>query len=183
MDSLSSPKVSIRDSLASLTAGTPPQASTAEFFRRPPSRSSIAQDSSYPTFRSSTTDSSSFSPSRQSTAGSFSSALSRQSSATSYDTLFADFSDVPKLVRTPWEADRSKRPLTARRPLTLLAPKPLPAHIFKSLPREIYDCILQQLEQSYFESDIGACTTCYMKDLYNVALTSRAWKKAARRQL
>jgi hypothetical protein len=122
--------------------------------------------------------------SRPSTAGSLSSRYSRRSSTTSYNTLFGQgngLDDVPKLIRTPWELERSKRSYAPRnKPPT---PKQLPAHIFKDLPDEIYQCILQQLEHGYFEDLSGTCTSCYTKDLYSLALTSRAWERSARRQL
>ncbi|KAF2431174.1 hypothetical protein EJ08DRAFT_587787 [Tothia fuscella] len=122
--------------------------------------------------------------SRPSTATSWNTKLSRRSSTSSYNTLFksgANFEDVPTLVRTPWELERFRRSNVSRnKPPT---PRSLPAHIFQNLPEEIYLCILQQLECSYFDDWAGTCTSCYVKDLHNLAFTSRAWEKSARRQL
>jgi hypothetical protein len=120
-------------------------------------------------------------PTRPSTAGSFS---SRRSSMTSFNSMssYDNFEVVPKLIRTPWEADRSKRSYssTRKRPSTAAS---LPARIFRDLPVEIYDCILAQLEQSYFCESVGTCTACYMKDLSSLALTSRTWERSAQRKL
>ncbi|PSN66820.1 hypothetical protein BS50DRAFT_493135, partial [Corynespora cassiicola Philippines] len=55
--------------------------------------------------------------------------------------------------------------------------------IFKNLPREVYDCIVEQLEQLHFAQQNEACSSCYLKDLYNLALTSRAWDQAATAQM
>ncbi|KAL6711174.1 hypothetical protein ACN47E_005705 [Coniothyrium glycines] len=46
------------------------------------------------------------------------------------------------------------------------------------LPREVYDCIIAQLEQIYMLQH-GTYQQCYLKDLHSLALTSRAWDKAA----
>jgi hypothetical protein len=82
---------------------------------------------------------------------------------------------VPRLTKTPWELERARRNSTRR------CPKPMhefPAHMFKNLPREVYDCILAQLEQIY-QGHNRACSSCYLRDLHSLSLTSRAWDKAA----
>jgi hypothetical protein len=95
------------------------------------------------------------------------------------------FDDIPRLVKTPWEADRSMRatmPLrsTRNRPAT---GRSLPERIFREMPDEIYECVVQQLERSYFSDVAGTCINCYTRDLYNLSLTSHTWYRAARRQL
>ena len=58
-----------------------------------------------------------------------------------------------------------------------------PQPVVKRLPQEIYACIIQQLRVVHSEQYIQSCATCYMRDLYNLALTSRAWDRAVRCQL
>jgi hypothetical protein len=147
MDPLAVPKISLRESLASLTTVS---TSKSVFSARP------------------------------STSGSF---ATKRSSLTSFGSSnkYDHFEDVPKLIRTPWEANRSKRSHSTRtRPVTA---KPFPARIFEELPQEIYECIVQQLQLSYFNDSAGTCTTCYMKDLYSLTLTSRSWERFTQRQL
>ena len=104
------------------------------------------------------------------------------------------FSSAPKLVKTPWEADRSKRAFSRQwaqdqesqdGPGTLQrARKPsLSAGVFKRLPREVYDCILRQLEQLHFAQPEGACLSCHLADMVSLCLTSKAWEPRARRSL
>ena len=54
---------------------------------------------------------------------------------------------------------------------------------FTNLPPEIYECIIQQLRYSHFEPSSQSCATCYARDLYSLALTSRGWDRAVRIQL
>lgn len=87
--------------------------------------------------------------------------------------------DIPHPTKTPWEAERYKRNSTWRRS----GPeREFPARFFQTLPREIYDCVAVQLEALHLQQD-GACLACYLKDLYNLALTSRAWDRAATLQM
>lgn len=87
--------------------------------------------------------------------------------------------DVPHLTKTPWEVERYKRNSARRRP----GPeKELPARIFKSLPREVYDCIVAQLEEIHLRQD-QACPSCYLKDLHSLSLTTRAWDRTATLQM
>ncbi|GME63294.1 hypothetical protein GTA08_BOTSDO05599 [Neofusicoccum parvum] len=62
-------------------------------------------------------------------------------------------------------------------------PSIMQPRIFQALPREVYACVLQQLEVLHFGRGAQSCTTCYLRDLYNIALTSRSWDKAARNKL
>lgn len=112
-----------------------------------------------------------------------SSIRSRASSISSYTTVssYGYMDDIPKLVKTPWEAERSTKsyiPRT-RRP----APRNFPSRFFERLPDEVYQCIVTQLGETYFSDEFGTCTTCYMKDLHSLTLTSRGWERSSRRKL
>ncbi|KAK2789773.1 hypothetical protein FQN52_005899 [Onygenales sp. PD_12] len=65
------------------------------------------------------------------------------------------------------------------------APKELAPFIpfAKPLPQEVYDCILSHLQFSHSAPNSEGCMTCFMRDLYSLALTSRAWEKAVRVRL
>ncbi|KAL0265199.1 hypothetical protein SLS55_001164 [Diplodia seriata] len=93
--------------------------------------------------------------------------------------------------KPPWEMQAQPE-----RPLSMFAAAPsgslrfhskpqnvLQPPIFQKLPREVYACILQQLEVLHFGKGTQSCTTCYLRDLHSLALTSRAWDKAARNKL
>ena len=58
-----------------------------------------------------------------------------------------------------------------------------PPPLFKRLPQEIYECILQHLATVHLSVSSTSCATCYMRDLCSLALTSRAWDRAVRKQL
>ena len=69
------------------------------------------------------------------------------------------FDDIPRLVKTPWEADRTMRATmprsTARnRPATS---RSLPERFFREMPDEIYECIVAQLQVLYFSDSAGTC--------------------------
>ena len=64
-----------------------------------------------------------------------------------------------------------------------LPPGSVPSVFSGRLPLEVYDCILIHLEQLHTAPHAEGCTTCYMRDLYSLTLTSRAWEKAARGRL
>lgn len=87
--------------------------------------------------------------------------------------------DIPRLTKTPWELERHKKNSTWRRSK---APYEFPAHIFKRLPKEVYDCIVAQLEQIHIGHD-QASSSCYLNDLYNLSLTSRMWDKTTTAQM
>lgn len=112
-----------------------------------------------------------------------SSMRSRASSVSSYTTVssYGYMEDVPKLVKTPWEAERSSKSYVprTRRP----ASRTFPSRFFERLPEEVYQCIVARLEGSYFGDKFGTCTTCYMKDLHSLTLTSRDWERSSRRNL
>ncbi|PVH99115.1 hypothetical protein DM02DRAFT_680132 [Periconia macrospinosa] len=50
-------------------------------------------------------------------------------------------------------------------------------NIFRTLPREVYECILLQLERMYLGCGGKSCSECYVRDLYSLSLTSRAWDR------
>lgn len=80
-----------------------------------------------------------------------------------------------------------------RRPVSIFSVSSGPRHsktpsimqplIFQRLPREVFACVMQQLEVLHFGKGAQNCTSCYLRDLYNIALTSRSWDKAARAKL
>ncbi|OJD17726.1 hypothetical protein AJ78_02191 [Emergomyces pasteurianus Ep9510] len=63
------------------------------------------------------------------------------------------------------------------------SPSKEPLPFLKPLPQEVYDCILSHLQYSHLAPNCEGCLTCYMRDLYSLALTSRAWEKAVRAKL
>lgn len=89
--------------------------------------------------------------------------------------------EIPHLTSTPWELDRLKRPSTNPRGQPTPA-KEFSAHYFRDMPREIYDCIVVQLEELHLNRD-GACSSCYLRDMSSLSLTSRGWDRAATLQL
>lgn len=81
---------------------------------------------------------------------------------------------VLRSTKTHWGLGRRK---TSAKPKKQRPVNPFSAHAFHKLPREVYDCIIAQLEQIHLGQD-QACPSCYLRDLYNLSLTSRAWDKA-----
>lgn len=57
------------------------------------------------------------------------------------------------------------------------------AAIIKRLPPEVFDCIMAQLQMVHSDRLSPSCATCYMRDLTSLALTSKAWSRAAHRRL
>jgi hypothetical protein len=91
----------------------------------------------------------------------------------------ADY-DVPHLVKTPWELERhTRKSIWSSRSSH---EKEIPTYTLKSLPEEVYDCIISQLEDIHLGGD-NACPPCYLRDLHSLTLTSRAWERTARPQL
>ncbi|KAF2687225.1 hypothetical protein K458DRAFT_386050 [Lentithecium fluviatile CBS 122367] len=86
---------------------------------------------------------------------------------------------VPHLTRTPWELERYKRHSVWKRTTKEYV---YPPQTFKKLPREVYDCVVEHLEQLHLGQD-QSCSSCYLKDLYHLSLTSRAWDRAATLQM
>ena len=88
-----------------------------------------------------------------------------------------DSVEVPRLVRTPWELERYKRNSDRSSWRRSTMEPALSPHIFKRLPREVYDCVIEKLEQLHLDQD-ASCASCFMKDLYSLSLTSRVWDRA-----
>ncbi|KZF19749.1 hypothetical protein L228DRAFT_285686 [Xylona heveae TC161] len=68
------------------------------------------------------------------------------------------------------------------------APRPIAgvrdmSAVFKKLPPEVYERILAQLKVLHLGTSSSTCSTCYLRDLYSLSLTSRMWERAARQQL
>lgn len=84
-----------------------------------------------------------------------------------------DYQIVPILVKTPWELERTKsRKRRSRSSRDSF-------RFFDTLPEEIYDCIVQQLEVLQVNSRYDGCGSCYLHDLCNLSLTTRAWARSA----
>lgn len=79
----------------------------------------------------------------------------------------------PHLTKTPWELERHKKSWRRSRVLEVQSP----VKVFKELPKEVYGCIVEQLERMHLNQN-QACSSCYLNDLYSLALVSRAWDKA-----
>ncbi|KAF2085027.1 hypothetical protein K490DRAFT_68227 [Saccharata proteae CBS 121410] len=112
--------------------------------------------------------------------------ISSRSSVISNGTGFTyhtEFEAIPASTRSSWEFHRYKRPLSVVSYAQSFRPNCLPPRVFQQLPREVYACILQQLEVVHFGKGAPGCTTCYLKDLCNLSLTSRAFDKATRVQI
>jgi hypothetical protein len=87
--------------------------------------------------------------------------------------------EVPCLTKTPWEAERHRRNSVWNRTSHEAR---LSHRVFKNLPREVYDCILEWLELQHFGNQ-QYCPSCHLRDLCSLSLTSRAWDRAATIQL
>lgn len=55
--------------------------------------------------------------------------------------------------------------------------------VFKRLPQEVYDVILDQLELLHVGPNQTGCLTCFQRDLHALSLTCRAWEKGVRAKL
>ena len=80
--------------------------------------------------------------------------------------------EEPHLTKTPWELERHKK----QKAIRITQPE-FPTRFFKNLPREVYECIVTQLEQLHLAQD-QSCPACHLRDLHNLSLVSRAWDKA-----
>lgn len=66
---------------------------------------------------------------------------------------------------------------------TKARPKFASRALFKALPPEVYDCILQQLRILHETPESQSCQTCHLRDLCSLSLTNRAWDKAVVKRL
>ncbi|KKK17509.1 hypothetical protein ARAM_002531 [Aspergillus rambellii] len=55
--------------------------------------------------------------------------------------------------------------------------------IFKKIPQEVYENILNQLQHLHTGLNQSGCTTCFQRDLHALSLTCRPWEKAVRARL
>ncbi|KAL4794189.1 hypothetical protein BDV19DRAFT_199759 [Aspergillus venezuelensis] len=55
--------------------------------------------------------------------------------------------------------------------------------VFKRIPQEVYENILDQLEYLHVGHSQSGCSTCFQRDLHALSLTCRPWEKAARSRL
>ncbi|KAI9045803.1 uncharacterized protein KD926_007106 [Aspergillus affinis] len=55
--------------------------------------------------------------------------------------------------------------------------------VFKRLPYEVYETILDQLYNLHTDSNQNGCLTCYQRDLHALSLTCRPWERAVRAKL
>ena len=55
--------------------------------------------------------------------------------------------------------------------------------VFKRLPQEVYDVILDQLQYLHTGPNQTGCLTCFQRDLHALSLTCRSWEKAVRAKL
>ena len=92
------------------------------------------------------------------------------------------FDTVPTLVRTPWEIDRSRRTLLRRLRTADSQHKPLPRRVFESLPREIYDCILDQLETLHSTRSTRNAVAL-RADTRALLFVDKRWHRVAREHL
>ncbi|PWY76286.1 hypothetical protein BO70DRAFT_398155 [Aspergillus heteromorphus CBS 117.55] len=55
--------------------------------------------------------------------------------------------------------------------------------VFKRIPQEVYDVILDQLQDLHTGPNQTGCLTCFQRDLHSLSLTCRPWEKAVRAKL
>ncbi|KAF1841952.1 uncharacterized protein K460DRAFT_388761 [Cucurbitaria berberidis CBS 394.84] len=98
------------------------------------------------------------------------------------DEIKARNSTRPRSATILEAAAQNTRPAQTNRPPLPSWSYNMPHLDWDRLPREVYDCIVAQLEQIHLDHD-RACSSCYLKDLYSLSLTSRMWDKAATAQM
>ncbi|EFQ98220.1 hypothetical protein MGYG_01255 [Nannizzia gypsea CBS 118893] len=90
-------------------------------------------------------------------------------------------SSVPSLY-SPATVRYSYYPPTKHGRISPQDQQPMPVFTNR-LPDEVYECILTHLWSLHISSCTEGCLTCYMRDLYSLSLTDRAWEKAVRGRL
>jgi hypothetical protein len=104
----------------------------------------------------------------------------RRSSVSSYASLGSNLSTSSTVHTTATSiGSRNSSFIIQQRSRSTAPPPP----VFRKLPSEIYECILQQLKIIHLDRHLQSCSVCYLRDLYSLALTSRTWDKAVRVQL
>ncbi|GAD94694.1 conserved predicted protein [Paecilomyces variotii No. 5] len=107
---------------------------------------------------------------------------SRTTSVSSYSSNFSN-STTPT-VYSPTSPTSPTSPGFSYRAFKTATPPPKPTEpVFRRLPQEVYDCILNQLEVEHNGPQKSGCLTCFQRDLHSLALTSRSWEKAVRSKL
>ena len=104
----------------------------------------------------------------------------RSPSVSSHGSFSSSFSQFSNAHTNATSLGSNRSSFTVQQRSRSTAPPP---PVFKRIPLEIYECILQQLRIVHEGSYLQSCATCYMRDLYNLALVSRAWDRAVRAQL
>ena len=103
---------------------------------------------------------------------------SRTSSVSSFKSNYSVASTAPTTAYSPSSPTSSWRQCDSAASLDkILEP------VFKRLPQEVYDTILNQLELLHTGSQQNGCLTCFQRDLNALSLTSRVWEKAVRAKL
>lgn len=103
---------------------------------------------------------------------------SRTSSVSSFKSNYSVASTAPTTAYSPTSPTTSWRQCDSAASLDrILEP------VFKRLPQEVYDTILNQLEILHTGSHQHGCLTCFQRDLHALSLTSRVWEKAVRAKL
>lgn len=92
------------------------------------------------------------------------------------------FDSVPTLVPTPWELERSSQRPRVQRP-QVRDHKAFPRRIFEQLPREIYDCVLRQLEATHTVSLGTVDVASRQADLRCLLFVDKRWHHVAREHL
>ena len=91
------------------------------------------------------------------------------------------FDTVPTLVKTPWEHERAlRRPRSQH--FRQGDHKPLPRRIFAQVPREVYHCILDQLE-SLHTTPWSVNAAGRQASLKSVLFVDKRWHRVAREHL
>lgn len=87
------------------------------------------------------------------------------------------FHEIPSLRKTPWEIERGKP--KSRWARSSIAHAELPARIFRELPKEIYQCILDHVENVHTQGallDVRGSRA----DLGSLSLVDRKWNRVAK---
>ncbi|KAI9934210.1 hypothetical protein ASPWEDRAFT_26108 [Aspergillus wentii DTO 134E9] len=103
---------------------------------------------------------------------------SRNSSVSSFKTNYS-VSTAPTSICSPTSPVSPYRQFDSAASLDkILEP------VFKRVPQEVYDVILDQLQLLHTTShQSSGCLTCYQRDLHSLSLTCRPWEKAVRAKL
>ncbi|QIW95131.1 hypothetical protein AMS68_000649 [Peltaster fructicola] len=90
------------------------------------------------------------------------------------------FDEIPKLRKTPWEAQRKQKP--AAQPVNVQRPNGLSAIIFSQFPTRIHHRILEQLTLSYI-TGMMVDVSGTLRDLQACCLVNKRWLHPAREHL